>query len=152
MSISIEKVDLLMERARIGYKEAYELLQQHDGSVIEALIYLENNQKTKASSGQYHTHYNNGPNTMDNIQSFINETHQKRFTVSNDERRVLDLPLTVAGVAGVIALPIAIPLLGLGLITGHKINILTKDNEVCETVVNTEKENTTKVEPTVSNE
>jgi uncharacterized protein DUF4342 len=152
MSINIEKVDLLMERARIGYKEAYELLQQHNGSVIEALVYLENNQKTKTTSAQYHAHYNNGPSTMDNVQNFINETHQKRFTVSNDERRVLDLPLTVAGIAGVIALPIAIPLLGLGLITGHKINILTKDDEVCETVVDTESEHTSKVEPTGSNE
>lgn len=130
MSINIEKVDLLMERANIGYKEAYELLQQHNGSVIEALVYLEKTEKTKPC--YQHQTGNNEPSTVDNIQNFISETHQKRFVVSNEERKVVDLPLTVAGIAGVIAFPVAVPLIALGLVTGHKIDITNKAVKVDE--------------------
>ena len=130
MSINIEKVDLLMERANIGYKEAYELLQQHDGSVIEALVHLEKNQQTKAG---YQQTAQAKSDTLDNIHNFISETHQKRFVISNNERTVVDLPLTVAGIAGVIALPVALPLIGLGLITGHKINIDDREVKVDNT-------------------
>jgi len=41
MQIPLEKIDQLRERAGIGYREAKQILEQADGDLLEALIYLE---------------------------------------------------------------------------------------------------------------
>ena len=58
MNITIEKIDLLKERAQISYSEARDLLEQFDGNVVEALIHLEqNNQTTKPKEQPAQTRY-----------------------------------------------------------------------------------------------
>lgn len=45
MSISIEQIDLLRKRANVGYKEAKEALEKCNGDIVEALSYLEEQNK-----------------------------------------------------------------------------------------------------------
>ena len=40
MTIQIEQVDLIMQRANVGYSEAKEALERCGGSTVEALVYL----------------------------------------------------------------------------------------------------------------
>lgn len=43
--ITLEKIDILRQRTGIGYAEAKEILEKHNGNVIDSLIYIEQNQK-----------------------------------------------------------------------------------------------------------
>ncbi|MBE0449347.1 MAG: hypothetical protein IBX70_00745 [Clostridia bacterium] len=42
MSITIEQIDQIMDRTKVSYKEAKEMLEKHGGDVLEAIIEIEN--------------------------------------------------------------------------------------------------------------
>lgn len=41
----LEKIDMIVERMGVSYKEAKEALEKSGGSVVDALIYIEENRK-----------------------------------------------------------------------------------------------------------
>lgn len=45
MSITIEQIDQIMDRTKVSYKEAKEMLEKHGGDVLEAIIEIENKDK-----------------------------------------------------------------------------------------------------------
>jgi len=127
MSVSIEKIDLLMERAQVGYREARDVLEQFEGNVVEALIYLENNKQTTI----YHEQKRNNtsstttkPRFMDKIRKGIAKMHATRFILTNEKRNVLDLPLTIAAFFIVIAFPFSLLLLLIAIMTGNKLTVV----------------------------
>lgn len=136
MSVSLEKIDMLMERANISYKEAKDALEMHDGDMVEALIYLEAANKTayvKPGQRQAKT----APVTVrrpkpqsdffDDVKKFFEKMHKTSFVVGNKSKRVLDIPLTVAALIILFTMPISLFLLILPYMFGYKIMIL--DNE-----------------------
>jgi len=48
MSVNLEQIEALRERANVSYGEAKEALEVCDGDLVEALIYLEKNNKIKS--------------------------------------------------------------------------------------------------------
>ena len=48
--ITLEKLDILRERADLSYQEAKELLELCDGDVVQALIELEHRPKKESST------------------------------------------------------------------------------------------------------
>ncbi|MDF2595632.1 MAG: hypothetical protein K0R69_1973, partial [Clostridia bacterium] len=46
-TITIEQIDLIMARANVSYAEAKSALEQTNGDVVEALLFLEKEQKIK---------------------------------------------------------------------------------------------------------
>nr|WP_244262675.1 hypothetical protein [Thermoanaerobacter siderophilus] len=42
----LEKIDMIVERMGVSYKEAKEALEKSGGSVVDALIYIEENRKS----------------------------------------------------------------------------------------------------------
>ena len=122
MSMAIEKIDLLMERARIGYKEARDTLEQFDGNVVEALVYLESSQKT---TKYHHKRYaQQSASILSKMSDSIAQMHATRFTLASSVRKILDLPLTVAILSLLIALPLSVPLLVIALLSGYKMTII----------------------------
>ncbi|WP_369702635.1 UBA domain-containing protein [Clostridium moutaii] len=47
MTISIEQIDSLRKRANVNYKKAKEELEKCNGDLVEALLYLEEQNKIK---------------------------------------------------------------------------------------------------------
>ena len=146
MSMSLEKIDMLKERANISYKEAKEALEKFDGDLVEALIYLESNEKTTASPQPRHDRDNKDyrdyrehreerrqkrrerdKDVLDQIKQFISKLHKTSFIVSKKDRKLLDIPLTVALIIILIALPASIFLLILPYVFGYKILVLNED-------------------------
>lgn len=144
MSVSLEKIDMLMERANISYKEAKEALEQYDGDMVEALIYLESNQKTggpsKKAKGHNHRsneraqrdrrrqdRYERKNDVMDQIKAFVKKLHKTSFIVAKKGKKTLDIPLTIALIIILITLPASLFLLILPYVFGYKILILNED-------------------------
>lgn len=141
MAVSLEKIDMLMERANISYKEAKDALEMHDGDMVEALIYLEASNKTayaKTSSRPNrpphpHPYAGNRSNRRQNndffedMRKFFAKMHKTSFIVGNKEKRVLDIPLTIAAILILFTMPVSMFLLIVPYLFGYKISIL--DNE-----------------------
>lgn len=89
MKYTMEAVDEVRKRARVGYEEAKEALDLTDGDVLDAIIYLE---KKK------HVDKNLVKNLTDKFKSFVNEGFISQIQVFKNGQKIFDIPV-VAGVA-----------------------------------------------------
>lgn len=126
MSVSLEKIDMLMERANISYKEAKDALEKHNGDMVEALIYLEAAQKTNSTQKKQAPKQNQAPRRdfMDDISAFFKKMHKTSFIISKNSHKFIDLPLTIASIIILFTLPFSIIALLVPVLLGYKINII----------------------------
>ena len=127
--ITLEKVDKVRERTNTTYAEAKYALEQCDGDVLEAIIYLEN---IKTSEGKYES--------FEEFKAYIKEVVRKgnvtRIKIKKDDRTVVDIPVNAGVAAGVIAIMLP-QLLAIGVVTAivTKLTIeITRENGEVEVV------------------
>jgi hypothetical protein len=122
MTQSLDKIDLLKERANISYKEAAELLEKFDGNVVEALIHLETTHKQRAQEYRQ-TILENKKKVKTEANGFLNQLSSTRFVLQNKKNKLVDVPLLIALIVGAVTLPFSIfVLIGLA-ISGNQIVI-----------------------------
>ncbi|MFP4457000.1 MAG: hypothetical protein ACLFPS_05015 [Clostridia bacterium] len=144
MAQSLEKIDLLKERANISYKEAANLLEQFDGNVVEALIHIESTHKERAQEHRQAA-YENRKKAKVQTKGFLNEISSTRFVLQNNKNKLIDIPMVIALLLGVVTLPFSIfVLIGLA-ISGNQI-VIKKSGKALKMdqiikVVNIEEEN-----------
>jgi len=122
-TITLEQIDLIMQRANVSYNEAKLALEQCNGDTLEALLYLEKNQKIKGTSS-----LNN-----EKVSSFINKINATTFIMKKKDHVYIDVSLSVALLAGIFCFPISIIALVLSLIFGIKIDI-HGENDIAEKI------------------
>lgn len=122
-TITLEQIDLIMQRANVSYNETKIALEQCNGDTLEALLYLEKNQKIKSSSAS----------NSEKVNSFINKLNATTFIMKKKERVYIDVPLSVALIASILCFPASIIALALSLIFGIKVDI-QGENEVAEKI------------------
>ncbi|QOR34266.1 hypothetical protein IMX26_12290 [Clostridium sp. 'deep sea'] len=141
MSVTIDKIDLLRERTNISYSEAQEILEKFDGNVVEALISLENNNKTLKVSNinnntnsnyQYQQkqhkqrHYQQRQDYSrhkDTAMKWLKKLHTTYLAISKRGSSIINLPLTIAIPLILFTLPFSVFVLIGVAITGHSISI-----------------------------
>lgn len=135
MSITLEKIDMIMQRANVSYKEAKEALERHEGDILETLIELESEHKT--SRHGHPDEQANGEKFKHNQQDFWHEFSQgakelfrkmsaNSLVLSSRERVYFDIPMIIAVILVMITLPVSLFLLILPYCFGMKFDI--KDN------------------------
>ncbi|AKL94188.1 transcriptional regulator [Clostridium aceticum] len=127
MSIDLETVDLLRKRANVSYEEAKKALEESNGDLVEALIFLEKANKTKPEKNC------EAETMLKGISNFAKSTIKKgndtRLIVSKKDNNILNLSMTVTVIASIIAPVIPLAGLPLAFLTNHKIRIKKKDGE-----------------------
>ncbi|MCX7905032.1 MAG: DUF4342 domain-containing protein, partial [Caloramator sp.] len=83
----------------IGYAEAKEILERHNGNVIDSLIYIEQNQK---KLGAQISEFSN--DLVETIREIIKKGNVNRIKVKKDERVLVDIPVTAGIAAGALSL------------------------------------------------
>ncbi len=79
MSITIEQIDLLRKRADVGYKEAKEALERCNGDIVEALSYLEDENKIKPEKDVF-----KDSSFIKKIKSIISKGNKIRIVISRN--------------------------------------------------------------------
>jgi len=97
--ITLEKIDILRQRTGIGYAEAKEILEKHNGNVIDSLIYIEQNQK---KLGAQISEFSN--DLVETIREIIRKGNVTRIKVKKDDRVLIDIPVTAGIAAGAVSL------------------------------------------------
>ena len=97
MSVTLEKIDLLRERTGASYKEARQALEGTKGDVVEALVLLEEDNKSWMEEGP-HMEF------MAKAKDFVRKSIDTRITVKSQEKTVVEIPAPL-GVAGAVFLP-----------------------------------------------
>lgn len=124
MEITLEQIDLIRKRADVNYKEAKEALEKCGGNVVEALAYLEEQNKIKpekcsqSSCGQ-------------KIKAGWKKLNSIFLNISKDEKTILHLPLSFALIVAIISLPLAVAALVIAVFTNCKIRFQHRSGEEC---------------------
>ena len=104
MEITLEKIDAIRERTGISYKEAKEILEEFNGDVINALIYLEEAQKKDKWT---ETVTVAGNEVVDKIKDLIKKGNITKIRVKKDNKVILDIPVTAGAIGTFLAPQIA---------------------------------------------
>ncbi len=138
MTISIEQIDSLRKRANVSYKEAKGALEKCNGDLVEALLYLEEQNKIKPEHECIKdSHF------VKKIKNIILKANKIKFVISKDDKTILNLPSTLAVLLCIFAFPVAIAVVVVALITSCKIRVHKESGGECS--VNSKIEKVTEV-------
>lgn len=117
-NITLEQIDLIMQRANVSYAEAKEALEQCGGDPVEALLLLEKAEKIKS-----HSTTKQGHKDPEKVKDFFHKLNTTSFILRKDDQIYIDVPLTAAIVAFVFCCYVSITALIIALIFGIKVEI-----------------------------
>ena len=102
MEINLEKIELVKDRTGCTYAEAKEALEKAEGSVVDAIIAVEETMSKDYSSVD-------GGSLKDSpifakMKEIVDKGNVSRILVTKDEKTIVNFPLT-AGVIGAVLVP-----------------------------------------------
>ena len=120
MSINLDLIDELKKRANVSYEDARDALEKCNGDIVEALIYLEKENKIKSEkcSGFY-----------EKVKHIVKKGNNTNFIIMKKDKIILSLPVTIVVIITVIAPYISIPGILLAMLTGHRIKFQGKNGD-----------------------
>ena len=124
MTINLEQIDELRKRANVSYEDAKTALEQCDGNLIDALVYLEKQNKIKPEDKPY-----GHSNFFKAIKKLIKKGNETKLIVKKDDTVKLNICVTLVVILSIVVTPLAVAALILALVTNHKIRIEKKNAE-----------------------
>lgn len=100
--ISLEKIDIVRERTGVTYIEAKEALEACQGNVVDALIYIE--EKDKSRQNIKEEMYTSKEEFIKWLKDIVKKGNVNRIIVKKDEKVVTDIPVNAGLAAGIVAL------------------------------------------------
>lgn len=100
MEITLEKIELVKDRTGVSYKEAKEALEAAEGSVVDAIIAIEETVNIK--SGNKINDF--ADETVSKIKELVKKGNVTKISVRKDEETIVNIPLNV-GIVGTIVAP-----------------------------------------------
>jgi hypothetical protein len=100
MEITLEKIELVKDRTGVTYKEAKEALEAADGSVVDAIINIEESVNSEEHSREKESA---GNELFETIKKTAEKGNMARIIVRKGGDILLNLPLTVSILGAVIA-------------------------------------------------
>ena len=100
MEVTLEKIELVKDRTGVSYKEAKDALEAADGSVVDAIISIEEVIDTETSKSVQ----DQGAAVVENVKSLVKKGNVSKIVVKkNDGEVLLNLPVTAGLVTAVLA-------------------------------------------------
>jgi len=103
MEITLEKIELVKDRTGVTYAEAKKALEDADGSVVDAIIAIE---ETVNSGDKKRAFGERGEALFSSLKNLVKKGNVAKILVKKDEDVVLNVPLN-AGILGICIAPLA---------------------------------------------
>ena len=100
MEITLEKIELVKDRTVVSYKEAKEALEAADGSVVDAIIAIE--ETVDINKGGKTNEFVN--DTMDKVKEMVKKGNVSKIAVKKGDETIVNIPVNV-GVVGALVAP-----------------------------------------------
>ena len=128
--ITLEKVDKVIERTSVTYKEAKEALENADGDILDAIILIEekNNSEILEENLKVDEKKLKKEESVEEFKGFImslvNKGTISRIKIKKEDNTLLDLPVNAGIAASVIAITLPPILAGVAIaIVGAKLTV-----------------------------
>lgn len=95
MEISLEAIDAVRERTGVSYKEAKEALEQAGGSVVDAIVLLEEKSTAKTDD------------VLEKVKAAVKEGNVNKIRVKRDGKVLLTVPVNAGIAGGLVGLAVA---------------------------------------------
>ena len=95
MEITLEAIDAVRERTGVSYKEAKEALEQAGGSVVDAIVLLEEKSTAKTDD------------VLEKIKAAVKEGNVNKIRVKRDGKVLLTVPVNAGIAGGLVGLAVA---------------------------------------------
>ncbi|GAU77477.1 DUF4342 domain-containing protein [Fusibacter sp. 3D3] len=126
MRITLEMVDEVINRTGVTYKEAKNALENNEGDLLKAIVYLEELQNEPSKS----EHKNmSGQEIIDKLKSWVNEGFINQITIVKAGRTVVDIPIMAGAIGAVIFTIPTVAAIIAAVATGCEIKIVKADGE-----------------------
>lgn len=103
MDIRLEDIDVVRERTGVSYSKAKEALEQANGSVVDAIIFIEKEQEKQ--KGVWTENINvKGSELLEKVKDIIKKGNVTKIRVKKGDKVIVDIPITV-GVVTTIFFP-----------------------------------------------
>jgi len=99
LDITLEKIDTIRSRTGASYQKAKEALEHSNGDVVDALIYLENQEKTWKEEITVKS-----SELISKIKQLVHQGNITKIRVRQGDKVLVDIPVT-AGAIGVLLAP-----------------------------------------------
>lgn len=103
MEITLEKIELVKDRTGVTYAEAKKALEEADGSVVDAIIAIE---ETVNSGGKGRAFGEKGEALFTSLKNLVKKGNVAKIQVKKEGDTVLNVPVNV-GIVGVCIAPLA---------------------------------------------
>ena len=100
MEITLEKIELVKDRTGVSYKEAKEALEAAEGSVVDAIIAIEDTVDISKSGKTSEF----AAETMDKIKEMVKKGNISKISVKKGDEAIVNIPVNV-GVVGALVAP-----------------------------------------------
>lgn len=93
----LEKIDILRQRMQVGYGEAKAALEANNGDLVEALVYLEEQERIRE--------YRSKRGIVGQLRNIVEKGSQTHIKVKKGESTLFEFPATLGalGLAGALA-------------------------------------------------
>ncbi len=103
MEITLEKIELVKDRTGVTYAEAKAALEEADGSVVDAIIAIEET----INAGQKKRGFGKkGEALFESLKELVKKGNIAKIQVKKDDEMILNVPVN-AGIVGVVIAPLA---------------------------------------------
>ena len=99
MEITLEKIELVKDRTGVGYKEAKEALEQTEGSVVDAIILIEETIDEDSKEAE-----KKNLQIMDAIKEAVHKGNVNKIVIKKNDEVVMSLPVNI-GIIGTVLFP-----------------------------------------------
>lgn len=100
MEITLEKIELVKDRTGVSYAEAKEALEAADGSVVDAIISIE--ESIDRDNGKGFSKQGNA--IIENIKALVRKGNVSKIVIKKDDEIMLNIPVNL-GILGTVIAP-----------------------------------------------
>lgn len=100
-TMNLEQIDDVIKRTNCDYQTAKSALEYAEGDVLEAIIYIENTNKTKTQSSSMS---NKGEQILNQMKDVISKGNATKLTIKKNNDVIINVPIT-AGILGALIAP-----------------------------------------------
>lgn len=99
MEITLEKIELVKDRTGVSYKEAKEALEKSEGSVVDAIICIEEG----AGELENKTIGTQGQELLNMVKEVVRKGNVSKISVKKDGEPIVNIPINVGIIGAVLA-------------------------------------------------
>lgn len=124
---NLQKIDEILRRTNTDYSTAKQALDDAGGDVLEAIILIENMNKSKMGSSQ-----NKGEQIMTQLKDILSKGNATRLTIKKNNEVIINVPITAGLIGALIAPFLSAAGITAALLTQCSVEITQADGNVID--------------------